>query len=68
VHNASGKFESRWVTLGIEGGNPAVLLKVMPGCMAFEKRERRGILECYFGAKIFECEDVEADTCFLVFV
>jgi len=41
VHNASGKFESRWVTLGIEGGNPAVLLKVMRGCMT-EKRGGRG--------------------------
>lgn len=28
VHNASGRFESRWVTVRIEDDSPAVMLKV----------------------------------------
>ena len=39
VHNTSGKFESRWVTLGIEGNNPAVLLKVRERIINPPKRE-----------------------------
>jgi hypothetical protein len=28
VHNASGRFESRWVTVAIQEDSPAVMLKV----------------------------------------
>jgi phosphoribosylformylglycinamidine synthase len=31
VHNASGRFESRWVTVRVEDDSPAVLLKGMGG-------------------------------------
>jgi phosphoribosylformylglycinamidine synthase len=31
VHNASGRFESRWVTVAVEEGTPAVMLRGMGG-------------------------------------
>lgn len=34
VHNASGRFESRWVMVRVDEGSPAVMLKVRLACAA----------------------------------
>ncbi|KDD75098.1 CobB/CobQ-like glutamine amidotransferase domain-containing protein, partial [Helicosporidium sp. ATCC 50920] len=53
VHNASGRFECRWATVGVEPDSPAVLLRGMGGA-------RLGVWVAHGeGRAVFPDEDVE---------